>query len=163
MRLHVQHLYPIQDDLDSKIFNNHATNRPKTILDRMLALLVELGECANETRCFKYWSVKGPSEKEVIAQEFVDGIHFLLSLGIDLDQPIEVVQSQELVGSVSDQFISVFEAIIALSKHFDAQHYEQAFSLYVGLASKLGISEEEIEEHYQRKNQTNHKRQAENY
>ncbi len=50
------------------------------LLKRDLALTIELAELANETRCFKYWSSKGPSEREVILEEFVDSIHFLLSL-----------------------------------------------------------------------------------
>ena len=31
----------------------------------ILALQVEIGELANETRCFKHWSNKGPSEKKL--------------------------------------------------------------------------------------------------
>ena len=59
----------------------------------MLALLVEIGELANETRSFKFWSVKPASEKKIILEEFVDGIHFILSLGIECGfhkQPLEL-------------------------------------------------------------------------
>ncbi len=60
--------------------------QPKKIVKKkkMLALLVEIGELANETRCFKYWSNKPASEREVILEEYVDGLHFILSIGIDL-------------------------------------------------------------------------------
>src|SRR5690554_3212398 len=110
MKLNIQALYDVQDELDSRIFKNHHVDRPSTYIDRMLALLVEIGECANETRCFKYWSVKEASAQEVIAQEFVDGIHFLLSLGIDLDMGVSEIESVEIDSTLSDQFIGVFEA-----------------------------------------------------
>ena len=47
-----------------------------------MALLVER-ELANETRSFKFWSTKGPSANEIILEEYVDSIHFLLSLLIE--------------------------------------------------------------------------------
>ncbi len=163
MKLNIQTLYEVQDELDSRIFDNHHVDRPSTYIDRMLALLVEIAECANETRCFKFWSVKKASDQEVIAQEYVDGIHFLLSLGIDLDMGVTEIESVELDSTLSDQFIGVFEAVIALSKNFSEENYEKAFAVYLGIACKLGLSAETITQHYQDKNKTNHKRQDENY
>lgn len=156
-------LYQKQEVLDQYIFDNHHVNRYQTMLDRMLALLVELGELANETRCFKYWSVSNPSEDAVIADEFVDGIHFFLSLGIDLRDDSESIKSIEVQGQMTDQFLAVFEAVVELSKNFDSKHYLRAFALFLGLADKLGFSEVQIKEYYDQKNQTNHKRQENNY
>jgi len=68
--------------------------------EKGLALLVELAELANETRCFKFWSKKGPSERDVILEEFVDSIHFMLSLGnmrgFSLEKWPEVNEKAEL-------------------------------------------------------------------
>ena len=69
MKLKIVDLIPYQNDLDERIFELHETDRPSTMQSRVLALLAEVGEFANETRCFKFWSVKGPSEKEVLAEE----------------------------------------------------------------------------------------------
>lgn len=163
MKLNVQSLYEVQDELDSRIFKNHGVDRPSTYINRMLALLVEISECANETRCFKFWSVKKASDEEVIAQEYVDGIHFLLSLGIDLNMGVSEIESVQLDSTLSDQFIGVFEAVIALSKNFSEENYEKAFAMYLGIACKLGLSSETITKHYLDKNKTNHQRQDENY
>jgi dimeric dUTPase (all-alpha-NTP-PPase superfamily) len=43
-----------QHDLDRDIFLKHNTNYSDTFVERKLALLVELGELANEVRSFKY-------------------------------------------------------------------------------------------------------------
>lgn len=48
--------------------------------DRILALSVEVGEFANATRCFKYWSLKPPESKERLLDEYADILHFLLSV-----------------------------------------------------------------------------------
>ena len=85
MQLKVNDLYQLQNGLDEEIYQKFSLTREGTSIRRRLALLVELGECVNETRCFKFWSVKGPSPAPVILEEYADGIHFLLSLGIDLN------------------------------------------------------------------------------
>ena len=77
-------LFALQKQLDEEIAASHQVDYESTFSRRILALLVELGEFANETRCFKYWSYKGPSPKETILDEYADGLHFLLSLGIPL-------------------------------------------------------------------------------
>lgn len=163
MKFTFDDLYTQQEDLDQYIFDNHGLDRYQTLLDRMLALLVELGELANETRCFKFWSVTPPSKQEIIAGEFVDGIHFLLSLGIDLGDDSESIESLEIQGDMTDQFLAVYEAIVALTKQFDVKHYHRAFALFLGIADKLGLDEKQIKEYYNQKNQTNHKRQENNY
>ena len=65
-------LFALQEALDQEIALAHDVTYETTFPRRLMALLVELGEFANETRCFKYWSVKGPSPKEVILDEYAD-------------------------------------------------------------------------------------------
>ena len=45
---------------------------------------MEFGEFANATRCFKYWSNKPSEAQDIVLDEYVDGLHFFLSLGIDI-------------------------------------------------------------------------------
>ena len=83
MHCDLKDLYLKQEELDLEIAKNHNINYEVTRHKRILALLVELGEFANTTRTFKFWSNKGMEEKAVVLDEFADGLHFLLSLGID--------------------------------------------------------------------------------
>ena len=69
----------MQRELDLFIQNNRE-KQTDVFQEKGLALLIELAELANETRCFKFWSTKGPSDDAVILEEYVDSIHFLLSL-----------------------------------------------------------------------------------
>ncbi|MEE0700145.1 MAG: dUTPase [Bacilli bacterium] len=62
-----------------EIFHNLYDNFSKdTIEKNIVELLVEIGELANETRCFKYWSNKGSSEKDIVLDEYADC--FLMTL-----------------------------------------------------------------------------------
>ncbi|TFG83378.1 MAG: dUTPase, partial [Erysipelotrichales bacterium] len=95
MRLKIDELRVLQGELDERIFTQHNTSRTATRIDRCLALCVEIGELANETRCFKYWSVRPPSQKDVLLEELEDSIHFLLSLGIDLKDTSDTIEGYD--------------------------------------------------------------------
>ena len=70
--------YIIENNYDKR---NETSEAPKVLLtDTILACMVELGEYANETRCFKHWSKKEASEKEVRLEEYVDVLHFIFSI-----------------------------------------------------------------------------------
>ena len=53
MQINLEELYSLQKELDLEIAKNHNVTYESTSDKRLLALLVELGEFANETRCFK--------------------------------------------------------------------------------------------------------------
>ena len=80
--LNLKPLFDAQKALDATIHEQHQTNYAKTHDDRVLALLVELGELANTTRCFKFWSLKGSEVEAIVLDEYADALHFLLSIGI---------------------------------------------------------------------------------
>jgi dimeric dUTPase (all-alpha-NTP-PPase superfamily) len=73
-------IFEMQIKLDRNIHQNHGVTYQIVIEEIKLALLVELGELANEVRCFKFWSNKTSSDKQTILEEYVDGIHFLTSM-----------------------------------------------------------------------------------
>lgn len=77
--MNLEKLYKLQEKLDNHILENEKKRTGKEIdkdllLDQtILALLVEVGELANETRCFKHWSTKGPNDRQAIRCETCDG------------------------------------------------------------------------------------------
>jgi dimeric dUTPase (all-alpha-NTP-PPase superfamily) len=163
MKLKIKDLIPYQAQLDQRIFELHKTDRPTTMQARLLALLVEIGEFANETRCFKFWSVRGPSEKDVLAEEFGDGLHFFLSLGIDLDDDGSDVEAIFVEGSGTDRFLALIDAIVVFGRNANLDTYREALGLFFGLANSFGLSDTDIREHYLKKNEKNHVRQDQNY
>src|SRR5690625_2168882 len=69
--------------LDDYIAKSHSLVDEDLFDQKVLALIVELSELANETRSFKFWSMNQSGDREQIVEEFVDGIHFMLSLGLE--------------------------------------------------------------------------------
>ena len=82
VRIDLSEIFDQQIKLDKHIQSNHNLKYEDILEELKLALAVEMGELANEVRCFKFWSFKLPSEKSVILEEYVDGIHFITSLAI---------------------------------------------------------------------------------
>src|SRR5699024_4687703 len=77
--MNLDKLYKLQEELDKTILENEVKRTGKGIdkdlllSQTILALQVEVAELANETRCFKHWSTKGPNDKEPIFCELCDG------------------------------------------------------------------------------------------
>lgn len=157
-------LFSMQRELDCKIQMQHNLANENLIEKKVLALLVEIGELANETRCFKFWSLKPASDRETILEEFVDGVHFILSLGIELGLEGELeVKRGHSSDSETDQFLAVFAAVSDFRKKQNKDTYLAVFGEYLYLGELLGFSGEEVERAYVKKNEINHERQKQGY
>ena len=163
--MHLQQLFKMQKSLDTYIQSEKNISND-VFLEKCLALLVELAELANETRCFKFWSEKGPSEKHVILEEYVDSIHFLLSLGIEKnlnDLENWPVYQQYKDESLTMLFIHTQDSINQFLQISSMDNYENVWSWYGAVASKLGFTHEEIIQAYIDKNKKNYERQRSGY
>lgn len=166
MNLHK--LYEMQKGLDSHIEEKHGLQHENLFDRKVLALLVEIGELANETRCFKFWSLKSSATQDVILEEFVDGIHFILSLGLECgfdDKNEWILDKKDNPHSVtmSEQFLVVYDNISHFQKTRSREHFQGMFKSYLMLADQLGFKESDIEKAYISKNEVNYKRQQEGY
>ncbi|MBM4762508.1 dUTP diphosphatase [Bacillus sp. B15-48] len=158
-----QKLYTMQSNLDAHIEEKHDLQEEDLFDRKLLALLVELGELANETRCFKFWSLKAPSEKKIILEEFVDGIHFILSIGNEVGFMYRQTEVEIPECTASEQFLEVYEAISRFRHSRSETDYRVMFQTYLALASLLGLSSSEIEKAYMEKNEVNFDRQEKGY
>ena len=156
-------LFEIQKELDEKIQRKHNLQRENLITRKILAFQVELGELANETRCFKFWSLKPPSTRSVIIEEYVDGLHFLLSLGLEIDSRFESLQPDERAHDLCDQFQQVYRLTAHFEMFIDTDHYKKLFAAFLELGHQLGLTDQEITGAYLLKNQVNHERQQQGY
>lgn len=163
MKVNLEELYSLQRELDKDIAFRHRVNYKITHSRRLLALMVELGELANETRCFKYWSNKMPSPKEVIMDEYADGLHFLLSLGIPLKTTKFEYELSENEEDLTNQFHKMYALGNALNEHYDLENYIKAMQYYLNMALSLAMDDQDIINSYKTKLAVNHKRQENNY
>jgi dimeric dUTPase (all-alpha-NTP-PPase superfamily) len=169
-------LFEMQKVLRDRI----AYNEPDRFNKLVLALLVELGECANEWRGFKFWSKDQEPRLKVIVndpqgqcegytkypllEEYVDGLHFVLELGIELEWDSNDVPCKTNVNdNVEVLFIGMYHFASELIFRKNKYLFHTLFGLYQQLGEKLGFTCEQIEQAYYAKNAINHERQDNGY
>ena len=185
-------LYKIQEELDQHILEKHNIKMSeKELLDStILALLVEVGELANTTRCFKHWSTKGMMDKEIVLEELADCLHFYFSIGNQLEIKLNSVINKEyldnFVGNFAREenitkeniiirlFILLISRISALStflisnlelnpEYNDINIYDEVGIIIQTIQMYYKFTDEEIEQAYLKKHEENYKRQREGY
>lgn len=173
----IEKMLKAQEELDQRIYDRHGLEPSGLFKKKLIALLVELGEMANEARFFKYWSDDQDPRQELL-EEYVDGLHFFLSLallkgwGSALVQPGTVKREQR---DIEDVYLDVIVLLAAVKigpvnnalyngMDHDEMSFHLAWSAFLEMGTRyFGFSEREIEAAYYVKNETNHQRQAGGY
>lgn len=156
-------LFELQENLDKHITEKHELCGEPLLSKKVLALQVELAELANETRCFKFWSNRNPSDKETILEEYVDCLHFILTLGLEKEFRDIQLEDKELKFDLTAQFLNLYIDINDFVVCSSKDHYITLFEDFLTLGKMFHFTIEEIEEFYYIKNNINHKRQDEGY
>lgn len=159
----LQRLFKMQNTLDKRIQTEHNLYGIPLLRKKILSLQVELGELANETRCFKFWSTKKPSSKDVILEEYVDCLHFILSIGIEKNFQTITLDINHISSELSEQFLNLYIYIADFITCSSIDNYLNIFQNFLSLGQSLGFCEEDIENGYLYKNNINHERQDNGY
>ncbi len=150
----------ILDDMFDKLYDNSLDD---IIEKNIIELLVELGELANETRFFKYWSDKGPNDKDDILDEYADcltmTLYFCSRAGVSLKEEFKQVNHKNL----SYQFKELFRLSSLLTLDIDKDLVKEILSNVYNLGKMLEFSDEEIIEGTLKKINRNKKRFEEGF
>lgn len=172
--MNLNQLFEMQRELDKRIEKDHprvyGENRE---LKKVLALLTELGELANELpETFKFWANKKNNYERAL-MEFVDGIHFLLSFSLEFGIDDIEIDSDYTEATELETFTKVFRWVSGIANTLTnhpvlvtimiKDQLEEVFNLYIGLGKKIGFTSEQIHAAYFAKNQINHARQDAGY
>lgn len=200
--MNLNKLFEIQAKLDKHIVEGKGLEGQNLLDEKILALQVELGELANEWRGFKFWSENQKprtakptlcgcpmcefhdlpevtEKKNPLLEEYVDCLHFILSIGNDINCDAEnsikyVNDSTELIlesksvknTSITEQFNIVFGNISYFYQAGGAggleDYYDIAAEFFI-LGEKLGFKDKQVEQAYLDKNKVNHERQQNGY
>ncbi|MBQ0045465.1 MAG: dUTP diphosphatase [Mycoplasma sp.] len=165
MKVDLTKIFNQQRELDKEIHTKHNVSYRTINRELKLALLVELGELANEIRSFKFWSLKKPSSKETILEEYVDGIHFITSICIRyiVSPKFEVkryLNKYQNPKEITKAFVWLFRKTCNINTAWKARYW---YMNYLKFGFRLGFSMEDIIKAYEKKNKVNHDRQKNNY
>ena len=106
-----------------------------------------------------------------LLEEYVDCLHFILSIGNDLGIAYEVVDIRDYTEHTTTfvfsglffQLINLEEDLYNHREYKLESDYGMIFHVFLALGKKLGFTWEQIEESYFAKNKINHERQANGY
>lgn len=154
-----------QKALDTLINNLHKVTYATTKEERFLALLVELGELANATRTFKYWSIKPGEGFERIIDEYADGLHFLLSLTLAYNFKVPVLEVSDTKNdlTLTHVFVESYIALNEFAAKKDANTLIDSLIKFLELGHKLGFTKQQIFDAYLAKLEVNYQRQKDHY
>ena len=161
--MNLQKLFQMQKTLDKRIQTEHHLEGIPLLQKKILSLQVELGELANETRCFKFWSTKKPSSKDIILEEYVDCLHFILSIGLEKNFDDITLIPKSTTNELSQQFLNLYVSISDFLICSTKDNYLNIFQTFLCLGGALGFSTEDIQNAYLYKNNINHERQDNGY
>lgn len=121
-----------------------------------------------ETACE---ACKGTGEQiSSLLEEYVDGIHFFLSLGLDIgmtEKPTSIVRQKTILKQFTTVYILISNFSVSV-ENGDKEEYlrddlSDAFGAYIRLGKMIGFTGEQVERAYFAKNAVNHERQVNGY
>lgn len=174
--MNLEKMLAAQKELDERIVKEKGLEGEDLVANTYVALDVELGEMANEARWFKHWSDDQEPRKESLLEEYVDALHFFLSIAIQKGWEDEIfVDTQVLknsdfkIGSkigISNQYLRIKKLLYgSMSRRQKGKDYFSLawFDFLVLGALGFGFTLEQIEQAYFKKNKVNHQRQDNGY
>lgn len=170
--MNLSNLFAKQAELDAYIIKTKGLEGVYLLPNTILALQVELGECANEWRGFKHWSEDKQPRTEKLLVEYVDCLHFILSIGLKIhanEWDLEAGGFTAFIpyDDVTEHFTDMFGYIYGLrnirNSEYEYENYKSTLELFIGLGEMLGFTWEQIEAAYNAKWEINKQRQENGY
>lgn len=163
MKINIDKILQLQKQLDNNIHTKHNINPKEVFEKRRLALIVEVCEMINVNRCFKFWSLKKDYDKQVLGDEFVDCLHFILSISLHFNLDQTEYEIKDVVYDDNELTLKVLYLISLAGKIESKDDCKKFIIQLFELAFTFGFTAQDIIDFYIKKNQVNFKRQQDNY
>src|SRR5690625_4241071 len=160
--MNLNSLFNKQQKLDEYIVKEKELEGQDLLPRKTVALICELYECVNEAKFFKFWSENTKPNTTPLLEEYVDTIHFTLSIANDLgvhEHKYVKTQPRDLNDLVLG--ITNLATIIPISK--EKHQVESLINNIITLGYQLGFDEKAVIEAYHEKNKENYARQKVGY
>ncbi|MFA9398161.1 MAG: dUTP diphosphatase [Clostridiaceae bacterium] len=143
--MNFDNLLYLEKKYDSHIEKENKLKNDNLLPKKMLAFLVSIGELANETRCYKFWSSKQPSNSNVILEKYVDSLQSLLVVGNEKNYSDIKIEDKILDLDITNQFLTLFvdanDLVICSSK----DNYITLLEDFLSLGKVLKLDFDQVE------------------
>lgn len=147
-----ENYYQKNKKLDEEFNSKYQENEPEFYEKNCIELLVEIGEFINETKCFKYWSIKSPN-KEKMLEELADCLNMIFYFYGLLNIKITDFANTKIIKNRLNQINHIYNLSTNLFNNLNTQDIKNIFINLLDFAYSLGIKEEEILEKLEEKHQ----------
>ena len=149
--LKLENIYTETKHLGELFSQQYDIRSPEIIRKYKLELLVEFGELANETRCFKFWSKRQKGDKEKVLEEYIDCLFMILYFcdinDVSLNEKFELPEKTDLI----DAFLKLYEYGLCLNKYMDKDIVKKLLVQIIYISELLDFDLTDLEEETMRK------------
>ena len=156
-------LLKIQKELDQAIEKKHNVKASEIVNQKIIALYVEVGEFTNEVANFKYWKSNKNISKDKVLEEYVDCLHFYLTLFIFKNVKEEINEPSKIEDDFDKMTLDLYQSITKMHKNLNQKTLHESFEIFLAIGKNLDFSWNEVEKHYLLKNKVNFERLKNNY
>ena len=160
--MNLNSLFEKQKELDEYIYEKNNVIAKEVFERKIVALLVELGELANELQFFKYWKENINIDGQRAIEEYIDVIHFAIGLAVDLGID-EHKYTETKPRDLNKLFIGITNLATVLSTSKEKEHAKTLLNNIIALGYQLGLDEQTVIGAYNKKNEVNYRRQINGY
>lgn len=160
--MNLNSLFEKQKELDEYIYQKNNVTVEQVFKRKIVAFIEELYELANELQFFKYWKENINIDRQRAIEEYIDVIHFTLSIANDLGvHEHKYVKTQPR--DLNDLVIGITNLATVISISKDKEHVKSLINNVIALGYQLGLTEKDVLEAYDKKNAVNYERQEVGY
>lgn len=144
----VSKLYEVYINRELQTTKNEVLN-VKRINQKILSFLHDLGEVAQESRCYLFWEKEEAVNHKALLEHYIDGLTMLMSIGYELkiDSIKEHVEIPHHV-DIEILFFKIYDSILKVQTLYSGEDYQNAIDDYFTLGFHLGIDIDEIIDNY---------------
>lgn len=147
-----ENYYQKNKKLDEEFNSKYQENEPEFYEKNCIELLIEIGEFINETKCFKYWSIKSPN-KEKMLEELADCLNMIFYFYGLLNLDITDFTNTKIEKNRLKQINHIYNLSTNLFNNLNEQDIKNIFVNLLDFAYSLDIQEEELLEKLEEKHQ----------
>lgn len=136
-------IYQRNKELDHIFMKKYEEKEPQYFEKNCIEFLVEFGEFVNETKCFKYWSIKKPNMDDVY-EELADCITMTLTMFYVLDLEINTLKEHHKTKDVLELINYIYSQGSKLMTKLNEDLVKDILSNLFYLAELLELDKEEI-------------------
>lgn len=136
-------IYERNKELDHIFMQKYESQEPMYFEKNCIEFLVEFGEFVNETKCFKYWSIKEPKMDDIL-EEYADCITMNLTMFYVLNLELDNFKDHQNSTNVLEIINYIYSQGSKLMTRINEDLVKDIFVNLLYLGELLGLKKDDV-------------------